>query len=49
MTRKGSSVFLLGRGTFDGLDTPGQRSVHLPQGVIDSPGVLLPDNGVFKR
>lgn len=49
MTRKGSSAFLLGRGTFDGLDMSGQGSVHLPRGVIDSPGVLLADNGVFKR
>lgn len=48
MTGKRSSAFLLGRGMFDGLDMSGQRSVHLPQGVIDSPGVPLANNGVFK-
>lgn len=49
MTGKGNCVFLLGRGTLDGLDMSGQRSVHLPRGVIDSPGVLLSGDGVFKR
>lgn len=39
MTGKRNSAFLLSRGMFDGLAMSGQRSVHLPQGVIDSPGV----------
>jgi len=49
MMGKGSSAFLLGIGIFDGLDMSSQRSVHLPRGFIDSPGVFLADNDVFKR
>lgn len=48
MMRKGSLVFFLVRGIFDGLDTSGQRSVHLLWGIIDPPAVLLPDKGILK-